>query len=268
MSPTLADQTAVVTGASRGIGAAIARTLADVGADIVGCALAADREELDTTIETIDEAGGTAIGIDCDVTDRDDVAALMEATADELGTIDLLVNNAGIWEPLPLEDLDAATWDRITSVILDGTFNCTQLAGPYLRSGGGTVVNIASGAALAGFPNNAPYAAAKAGVANLTETVAFEWAHDDVRVNAVAPGLVATSAAKRGSTLRIPEPSEIDRERVARRIGTPQEIADVVRFLCSPTASFVTGVILPVSGVPRLERAFDVRRSEDGAWIE
>jgi NAD(P)-dependent dehydrogenase (short-subunit alcohol dehydrogenase family) len=268
MDSPLAGRTAIVTGASSGIGAAIARSLADVGAAVVGCAPADDRDDLETVVASIDEAGGSALAVDCDVTDRDAVAGLVDATVERFGDIDLLVNNAGIWDPAPLSELDAATWRRIVSVVLDGTFNCTQLAGPHLRDGGGAVVNIASGAGLAGFPNNAPYGAAKAGVINFTETIAFEWAHDDVRVNAVAPGLVATETARRGSSLPVPEPSAIDRTRVARRVGTPEEIADVVRFLCTPAASFITGAVVPVSGVPRLERAFEVRRPEHGGWID
>jgi NAD(P)-dependent dehydrogenase (short-subunit alcohol dehydrogenase family) len=262
MTTPFEGKTAVVTGASSGIGARIARTFADGGADVVGCAPEADGRELNAAMEDID-----AMAVECDVTDRDAVAALVEATVDRFGGVDLLVNNAGIWDPSALSDLDPETWSDVTGVVLDGTFNCTQLAGPHLRDGGGAVVNVASGAALAGFPLNAPYGAAKAAVVNFTETVAFEWAHDDVRVNAVAPGLVATERAREGSSLPVPPADEIDRGRVARRVGTPQEIADVVEFLCRPAASFVTGAVVPVTGVPRLERVYEVRRLDD-PWIE
>lgn len=265
MTELLDGKTAVVTGASSGIGACIARTLASSGASVVSCAPGYDLEDLTAVMDDVGAAD--ALAVECDVTDRDAVAALVDATIERFGDVDILVNNAGVWDPSAVSDMDAETWSRVTSVVLDGTFNCTQLAGPHLRDGGGAVVNVASGAALTGFPLNAPYGAAKAGVVNFTETVAFEWAHDDVRVNAVAPGLVATERARSGSSLPVPAADEINRDRVARRVGTPQEIADVVEFLCSSGASFITGSVIPVTGVPRLERVYEVRQLDD-PWIE
>jgi NAD(P)-dependent dehydrogenase (short-subunit alcohol dehydrogenase family) len=242
--------------------------LATAGAEVVICAPKDERKELNETAESLSqESGSIVVPVPCDVTDRAEIDALVDTTVDEFESIEILINNAGIWSPTPVSEVSAETWHRVVDVVLTGTFNCTQLVGPHLRNGGGTVINVASGAGLRGFPLNAPYGAAKAAILNFTETVAFEWAHDDVRVNAVAPGLVATERARRGSSVDVPSAADIDRDHVARRVGRPDEIADVIAFLCSRAASFIDGAVIPVAGVPQLERIHVVRDLE-APWIE
>lgn len=262
----------IVTGSSRGIGRAIAEKFGADGADVVLCAPEDERGRLDAVADGIDAGpgDGRAVAVACDVTDRDDVEALVEATVGTFGGVDVLVNNVGGDRTAPFDRLSSEQWDEVLELNLDGTFNCTGVAGDHLKDGGGAVINIASGAGLQGFPNASAYGVAKAGIVNLTETLAHEWAHDDVRVNCIAPGLIATERVLESPEMKdVPDPAGIDRGTVARRVGTPEEVADMAQVLASPAASFVTGRTLFVGGVPRLERQFEVTRFGEGenAWI-
>ncbi|AAG19676.1 SDR family NAD(P)-dependent oxidoreductase [Halobacterium salinarum] len=241
--------TAIVTGASSGIGRATAERLAADGARVVLCSR--DHADVDAVADAIRTDGGTALPVECDVTDRDAVDALVEATVHEFGGLDVLVNNAGASFVAPFDDISRNGWDRIIDVNLGGTYNCTQAAAEQLkRDGGGAVVNVASVAGQEGSPHMSHYAAAKAGIITLTRTLAAEWAPAGVRVNCIAPGFVATPGldAQMGVSA-----ADIDRREVARRIGTSAEIADAIRFLASPAASFVVGETLTAAGVPQGE---------------
>ena len=252
---SVADRTAIVTGASSGIGRSIAERFADDGADVVICSR--EQDNVDPVAEGINAAdGGRAIAVECDVRDRDAVEAMVQMTLDEFGGLDTLVNNAGASFMANFEAISENGWKTIVDINLHGTYHCCQAAGEHMRdNGGGAIVNMASVAGQFGAAYMSHYGAAKAAVINLTKTLAWEWASDDVRVNCIAPGFVATPgvASQMGVTA-----DEIDRESVERRIGTSEEIADLTQFLVSPAASYLVGETVTAAGVPRLEESPDV----------
>ena len=256
---SVSGQTAIVTGASSGIGREIAERFATEGANVAICSRS--QEDVDSVAETIDEAngGGEALAIECDVTDREAVDAFVEGVAEEFGTVDCLINNAGASFMADFADISENGWQTIVDINLHGTYRCTQAAGPYLRESedgsGGTVINVASVAGQAGSPYMSHYGAAKAAIVNLTTTLAYEWAEDGVRVNCIAPGFVATPGVE--SQMGV-SAGEIDRDDVYRRIGTSEEIADVVQFLASPASSYLVGETITVQGVPRVEESPDL----------
>jgi NAD(P)-dependent dehydrogenase (short-subunit alcohol dehydrogenase family) len=269
-------RTAIVTGASSGIGREIAERFASEGADVAICSReqgdvddvaaaindrSADGSETDNG-ETDTDGGdgrGRAVAIECDVTDREAVGALVEGTVEEFGGLDCLVNNAGASFMASFSDISENGWETIVDIDLHGTYRCTQAAGPYLRESedgsGGTIINVASVAGQAGSPYMSHYGAAKAGVINFTTTLAYEWADDGVRVNCIAPGFVATPGVE--SQMGVSAES-IDREAVSRRIGTSEEIADIAQFLASPASSYVVGETITAQGVPRIEESIDL----------
>jgi len=240
-------QTVLVTGASQGIGRSIAERFADDGADVVICSR--EQEKVDEVAEGINAAdGGECIPIECDVTDRDAVDALVETTVEEFGSVDTLVNNAGASFMANFEGISENGWKTIVDINLHGTYHCTQAAGEVMREGdGGQIVNFASVAGQDGAPFMSHYAAAKAAVVNLTKTLAFEWSDDQVRVNCIAPGFVATPGVE---TQMGVSADNIDRSNVDRRIGLEAEIADIAQFLASEASSYITGETITAKGVP------------------
>ena len=248
-------QTAIVTGASSGIGREIAEQFAEGGADVVICSR--EQENVDPVTDGINETddGGQAVAIECDVTDREAVEALVEATVEEFGGIDCLVNNAGASFMANFEDISPNGWSTIVDINLTGTYHCTQAAGEYLKDGGGTVINLASVAGQMGSPYMSHYGAAKAAVINLTSTLSFEWASEDVRVNCIAPGFVATPGVE--SQMGV-SADDIERDEVERRIGAVEEIADVAQFLASDASSYLVGETITAQGVPRIDETPDV----------
>jgi NAD(P)-dependent dehydrogenase (short-subunit alcohol dehydrogenase family) len=247
----VAGETAIVTGASQGIGRSIAETLAAAGADVAICSRSQDR--IDPVAEEIDaNAEGDALAVECNVRDRDDVEAFVEATVEELGGVDILVNNAGGEFVAAFDDISPNGWEAIVDLNLHGTFHCTQVAGEAMRDGedpGGVVINMSSVNGQHAAPNESHYSAAKAAIIRLTETLSVEWADHGIRVNCVAPGLIQTPGV--AETLGIDESDMPPREQVDRRIGHTEDIADVVQFLASSAASFVNGETYTVKGVPR-----------------
>jgi NAD(P)-dependent dehydrogenase (short-subunit alcohol dehydrogenase family) len=237
----------VVTGGSSGIGRAVAEQFAADGANITICSRSeSDIEAVATEITQRTE--GDVVGVACDVRDRAAVDQMASQAVDRFGETDILVNNAGGDFSCSFDDLSPNGWKSIVDVNLHGTFHCTQAVGASLKASGGSVVNVASMFGLSGATQHAPYSAAKAAIVNLTEILAAEWAAHDVRVNAVAPGFVMTPGLK--AAVEDVDPDSLDRAAVERRIGTPQEIADVVQFLASPAASYVTGSTLVAKGAP------------------
>jgi 3-oxoacyl-[acyl-carrier protein] reductase len=238
--------TALVTGASSGIGRTIAERFAGDGANVVVCSR--EQENVEPVAEGIEQSGGTALAVECDVRERDSVEALVEATVEEFGSIDCLVNNAGASFMANFEGISENGWKTIVDINLHGTYHCTQAAGEVMReAGGGTVINFASVAGQEGAPYMSHYAAAKAGVINLTSTLAFEWAGEGIRVNCIAPGFVATPGVE--SQMGVTA-DDIDRDEVDRKIGTSAEIADIAQFLASPASSYITGETVTARGVP------------------
>lgn len=247
----VAGETAIVTGASQGIGEAVAKTLAADGVNVALCSRS--RNRFQSVVDDIENADGTVWGAECDVTDRERVFEFVGEVVDEFGGVDILVNNAGGSFQSSFEDLSENAWKTIIDINLHGAFHFIQAVGEVMREGdGGHIVNMISGAGLeGGAPNMSQYGAAKAGLKNLTESLADEWNEHDIRTNCVAPGLIATQGVV--DSLGI-EPEKLPaRDQVDRYIGIPQEPADIVQFLCSPAASYLNGTTIR-AGVPSSER--------------
>jgi NAD(P)-dependent dehydrogenase (short-subunit alcohol dehydrogenase family) len=246
---TLRGQVALVTGASQGIGRAIAAELARVGAHVVLCSRRL--RELEAVAGAIRERGGRAQALACDVGDAAEVERLVAETRRTAGRIDILVNSAGYRTRGPLEDLPLPEWDAMVRCNLTGVFLCCQAAGRVMiGQRAGAIVNVSSVAGRQGSRGMAAYAATKAGVTVLTQSLGAEWAKYGVRVNAVAPGAVETEGAL--AVWRTPEMvARVAREVPLRRLGRPEEIAQAAVFLVSDQASFITGETLYVGGGPQ-----------------
>jgi len=248
MSDTFAGDAAIVTGASRGIGSGIATELADQGASVVvNYRSSADRAE--SVVEEIRDRGGEAVAVQADVSDEDDVAAMVEATVDRYGSLDVLVNNAGMTTLGPAGEIDLDDWRRVIDVDLTGVFIGCQVAGNRMQSqpGGGSIVNVASMMGEMGFHLRAPYCAAKAGVINLTRTLAVEWAADDISVNALAPGFIKTDITEQTQGSAGYTDDDIRRRTPMARYGTVEEMANCVSFLARGD-TYVTGEVLHADG--------------------
>ncbi|NUC70921.1 glucose 1-dehydrogenase [Haloterrigena sp. SYSU A558-1] len=246
---------AIITGSSSGIGRGIAERFAADGVDVVVCSR--EQENVDPVAEEINESErpSEALAVKCDVTDRDAVEALVEATVEEFGGLDVLVNNAGASFMANFDDVSPNGWETIIDINVNGTYHCTHAAAEHLKDGGGSVINLASVAGQRGSPLMSPYGAAKAAVINLTTTLSYEWADDGVRVNCIAPGFVATPGVE--SQMGV-SADNIDRSAVARRIGTVEEIADLAQFLASPASSYIVGETITAQGVPQISEEHEV----------
>lgn len=241
---SLDGQVAGVTGASQGIGRAIAEVLASAGADIVLNHFGATAERVGQVSRRIREVGRAVVAIEADVASRAEVAAMVQRAFDEFGRIDILVNNAGISPECPLHEMTDDIWDRVLAVNLKGQFLVCQAVVPLMRSAGyGRIVNIASEQGLIGAVDMSAYCASKAGVFGLTKALARELAPAGILVNCVAPGPVDTAMlADRDRT------SELTSRIPLGRIGRPEEIAFAVLLLASPQTSWTTGQIYSPNG--------------------
>jgi 3-oxoacyl-[acyl-carrier protein] reductase len=241
---------AVVTGAGRGLGAAIAEELAARGATVVVADV--DRELATATAEQIASTGEPlrrASSAACDVSDPAAVAALFDAVVAEHGRIDVLVNNAGVGAVAPSEELSLEVWSRTLAVNLTGTFLCAQAAARHmLPAGRGVIVNVGSVFAATGMPMRAAYAASKHGVVGLTKVLGTEWATRGIRVVAVDPAYVRTALDDADQRAGGYTAEDIERRTPMGRYAEPAEIARVVAFLASDDASFITGSEVAVDG--------------------
>ena len=241
-NPRPENATALVTGASKGIGAAVAIALAADGWN-VGVGYRSDKAGAEKTVKAIKDAGGNAIAVGGDVSDANGVAdALISKLEEELGPVLALVNNAGITADSLAIQMDDDEWDRVINTNLTAAFRMTRRAmRPMLKARFGRVINVASVVGPRANAGQANYAAAKAGLIGMTKTVATEVAKRGVTVNAVAPGFIATEMTE-------DLPDTILDVVPAKRVGTPEEVAAAVRFLASDDAGYVTGSTLFVDG--------------------
>jgi 3-oxoacyl-[acyl-carrier protein] reductase len=240
----LRGATALVTGGSRGIGAAIVRVLAACGARCAVNYVADPDGRNRTDAGTVVAAAPGAFVVEGDVSEPVQVARIIGQAVAEFGGLDILVNNAGIIRDRSLRKMSADEWDAVLRVNLSGVFNVIQAATPHLRPGG-RVVNLASVSASLGFFGQANYAASKAGVMALTRVAARELAKQQVRVNAVAPGLIDTEMTR---TMPPDVLAKFVEQVPLGRGGTPDDVAGVVLFLCSPMSAYVTGQVIHVNG--------------------
>jgi 2-deoxy-D-gluconate 3-dehydrogenase len=242
----LSGTTALVTGGNGGIGKGIAVGLADAGASVVIAA----RNEAKTasTVAEIEERGGRAVGLGCDVKERADLEAAVARCESEFGGLDILVNNAGIARGGPAETISEEDWQLVLSTNLTSMLQCSQIAHPLLKRGGrGKVINIGSEYSLFGSPRAVAYSASKGGVVQLTKSLAVSWARDGIQVNAIVPGWITTEMTAGVKTNERFYEGIIYRT-PAGRFGEPEELAGAGVFLASHASDFVTGVVLPVDG--------------------
>jgi len=245
---TLDGKVALVTGAASGIGKATATLFGKAGAKVVVADVQDEAGE--TVAKGIRDAGGEAFYQHCDVGDEAQVQAMVGAAEERFGGLDIAFNNAGIeGETGLLADQSRKNWDRTLAIDLTGVYLCLHHEVPALRRrGGGAIVNMSSVAGLVGLPGSSPYGAAKHGVIGLTRDLAIELAQDGIRVNAVCPGAIQTPMIDRYVAGNEQAREELVRLHPLGRLGTPEEVAGPVVFLCSDQASFITGQALAIDG--------------------
>ncbi len=252
---TFAGRVVYVTGGGTGLGKAIALEFARAGADV---AIASRNvEHRQAGVKAIEALGARAFGTEVDVRDPEAIARSFDDVEQSLGPISILINNAAGNFPVPAEQMSPNAWRAVTSIVLDGTFFCsTELARRLIARGvGGAILNIGATYAWTGGPVAAHSAAAKAGVTNLTMSLAVEWAPDDIRVNCLAPGLFpATDRSEHALSMNTRNLEHMGRTMPALRVGEPRELGWAATYLCSPYAAYLTGHTLVLDGGNWLRR--------------
>ncbi|GAB3041013.1 SDR family oxidoreductase [Natronobiforma cellulositropha] len=252
MTALLSDRTAVVTGGASGIGREICHTFATHGADVVVADVQEEpREEGPPTHEWIRaETNAGATFVECDVTVRGDLEAAVDA-ADEFGGLDVMVNNAGIVGPIsPIQEVSREEYERLRSINLDGVYTGCQVAAERLiERGGGSILNMSSVAGMVGYADISPYSMVKGGVRLLTYSLAAELGPHGIRVNVIHPGVIETAMTTDDFPIVGTEEEEATAEAVPlRRLGTPEDVANVATFLSSDLAGYVTAESIVVDG--------------------
>ena len=245
----LENEIAIVTGARRGMGKAHALTLAKLGAKVVVTDIS--QEECQFVVDEIEKNNGQAMAIECDVSKKQDIDEMIKKTVEKWGKIDVLVNNAGIAQFKPFLEITEQEWDKTIDINLKGYFLCAQaVAQEMVKQKSGSIINIASiamGQVGVGFQNLAHYSASKGGIVAMTETMAIELGAHNIRVNAIAPGVIETpmvdpvkqdKQAMQGILARLP----------LKRIGRSEEVANLVAFLASDASSYMTGSTVVIDG--------------------
>jgi 3-oxoacyl-[acyl-carrier protein] reductase len=238
----LQGRVAIVTGGSRNIGRAIAHDLAAGGAAVTINTRTA-KAEAEAVAAEIEATGGKAMAFLADVTDPKAVAAMVEATLERFGRLDILVNNAAVRKEAAFDQISLSEWRQILSIVLDGGFLCAQASLPaMMRAGGGAIVNIGGLTGHTGARSRAHVITAKAGIVGLTKALAFDLAPHNITVNCVSPGLIETKRAGGAPA------HHADHKTVVGRLGQPTEVAATVRMLCGPRARYITGQTIHVNG--------------------
>ena len=235
---------AVVTGASRGLGKAMAIGLAKAGADVV----VTDILDTSETVSEIKKLNRESLGLVVDVSNKSDIEAMVKKIRDKFGIIDILVNNAGILRTGDAEVIDKDDWDKVLQVNLTGQFLCAQAVGrEMIKQKTGSIINIASIAGLGGYASSVPYSASKAGVILMTKTLAVEWGKHNVRVNAICPGVFATDMTD--SYLKDKQFKDMIKNKVPLgRHAKPDELVGTVVYLASKASDYMTGHALVIDG--------------------
>ena len=238
-------KTCVVTGSSKGIGRGIAERFGEDGCNVV-VNYRSSEKAAEETVEAVETAGGSAIAVQADVTDIDQIRQMREQAHDAYGPVDVLVNNAGLTQDVRFTEMSHEEWDTVLDVHLDGTFHCTQVFYDDLAAATeGRLINISSIVGKGGNFGQANYATAKAGIFGFTRTLALELAPQGSTANCVAPGFIRTQMVE-----SLPEhiKEKIRADTPLRRLGTVEEIAEVVIFLASDRSSFITGEVIDANG--------------------
>ena len=243
---SLQGRKALVTGASRGIGQALAQGLAYAGADVA--VAARNEQDLQTSLTAIRALGRKGVALSLDVTDLAAIRASVDTACQQLGGLDILINNAGIEQVCPSLDVDEALWDRILDTNLKGAFFCAQAAARIMReNAGGSIVNVCSLTSEVGVPTATPYGSSKSGLLGMTRALATEWARHDIQVNAIAPGYFRTALTEvfyqddnwqQAMLEKIPQ----------RRFGKLEDLLGAVVFLCADSAAYINGQMLTIDG--------------------
>ena len=245
----LSGKVAIVTGGRRGIGRSHAIALSDAGAKVVVSDI--DLKDCERVVKEIRERGGEAISVECDVSKKEEVDAMIEKVKETCNNIDILVNNAGVVDFKNFFELVQEDWQRIMNVNLMGVFFCTQATAQVMKeNGGGSIINIGSiamGQAGVSFPNTVPYVTSKGGLAGMTEALAADLAQYDIRVNLIAPGIIETEIIE---TMKEESDNEafLHNKIPMKRAGKPEEVASVALFLASEASSYMTGSVINVDG--------------------